>query len=216
MIDNQTAGWINAIKGQSSRLEELAADTEPCDVWQSCLNSPGYRRKEFAACRDCRLAKFNGGNEVRWRPSERNIKHPILEQEKRDAKRQRNEAKREKAKNKDRKRQQVNHAAERAERKTERISAAHGGSIRSTRNSGRINRDGDHSLAVRGAKLSLDTKLQTRSIHPVVRLAELDKIRNDSLNAGALAGALVIRNKFGRGVVVFAEEDLPRILPEES
>lgn len=193
-------------------LESIGGDVEPCDMFSSCANSPEFRRIEFAGCRDCRLANANGGSVNRWRPIDRRIKHPVLEQEKRDASRRRREAKAEDLQKKDRKRQEVARLAEKAERKTERIIQGSGGTIAATRNSGRLHRDGDHALQWGRGTVQLDTKLQSRSANPIVRLAELDKIRQDSVNAGAITGALVIRNKHGRGVVVFAEEDLQKLI----
>lgn len=197
---------------RTSCLERLSGDVVPCSVWRSCLHSEAYRSKPLAACRDCRLAQFGGGAAVRWRASEKSIRHPVLEQEKRDARRQRVLDKQQKRRSKDHKRQEISRVAERAERQTERRIGASGGDIRPTRNSGRVKRDGDHQLVAARGLVQLDTKLQTGSENPVVKLTELDKIRRDALNGGAITGGLVIRNKYGRAVVVFAEEDLHKLL----
>lgn len=88
--------------------------------------------------------------------------------------------------------------AERAERQTER------NFIHSTRNSGRVNKDGDHVVA---GDITLDTKLQSKNINPIVHLHELVKVGADAQRAGKRMGALCLRNSKGVGVVVMTEAD---------
>ena len=160
-----------------------------------CKNSPS--NSSTPRCNDCRLSPgvnpLVGITSHYWHPVGKQ-KHPVLEQEKRNAKRLKTLARQEARKAKDPSRQARNRAAERAERRTEQAI------IKSTKNSGRSNRDGDH---VFNDKITLDTKLQSNAVNPVVNLQELDKVRSDARRSGKQAGALVIQNKTGRSVVVF-------------
>jgi hypothetical protein len=81
--------------------------------------------------------------------------------------------------------------------------------IRATKNSGRTDKDGDH---VAGGYVTLDTKLQSKRLNPVVIATELAKVRNDSASAKTMVGGLVLRSKTGLGVVVFHEDDFAKIL----
>jgi hypothetical protein len=183
--------------------EELSGKILPCDEENSCLNSPVHRLTiDNSLCGSCRLAKSGGGTAICWRPWDRKLKHPQLEQETREAKHEVKQAKRQKKAAKDRSKQKLARVAARAEEKT------NDDIIKATRNSGRSNQDGD---ALHGEKVTLDTKKQTTRVHPVVDLQELDKVREDALRAGASVGALVLRNKHDRAVVVFDEGDYARL-----
>jgi K+/H+ antiporter YhaU regulatory subunit KhtT len=83
--------------------------------------------------------------------------------------------------------------------------------IRSTVNSGRSNKDGDHIAA---GSITLDTKMQSTRTDMVVHLEELSKVRDDATRAGNSVGGLVLRNKFGVGVVVIREDDFGKILAQ--
>lgn len=180
-------------------LEQLAILNEPAcckDGEFYCRNSPS--NSSHPKCNDCRLSPavdpLLGIKTQHWKPISSRYKHHVLEQEKHDAKRLKTLARQEARKTKDPSRQARNRAAERAERRTEQAI------IKSTKNSGRSNRDGDH---VFNDKITLDTKLQSNAVNPVVNLQELDKVRSDARRSGKQAGALVIQNKTGRSVVVF-------------
>jgi hypothetical protein len=124
--------------------------------------------------------------------------HRKLEEEKRHAKRQAAIARQEAKKAKDPTKQARVRAAARAERKTnDHI-------IKSTRNSGRVNRDGDHLLF---DSVVVDTKLQSTATEPVIHLRELDKVRQDARRNGRCCGALCLQNKTGRSVIVVDAAD---------
>ena len=178
--------------------EQLAGEVVPCDATDECLNSPQQRGEGQAECRYCKLANAGGGPVNRWRPWKRGRQHPKLIVEKREAGKARRAAAQEKRGKRDRAKMDVQRKARNAERQTNRSI------IENTRNSGRTAKDGDH---VSAGRISLDTKMQSGNENPVVRLAELDKVREDARRGGNPIGGLVLRNKHGRGVVVFDEVD---------
>jgi len=187
-------------------LTILTNEIKPCKEGTMCANSPFHSLHPL--CRDCRLSPIYWGIAIQpskhyWKSVNPRWKHQILEKEKRDAKRRKTIAKREAEKAKDPAKQARSRAAERAERKT------NASIIKSTRNSGRVNKDGDHLLDDR---ITLDTKLQSQNENPVVNLHELDKVRRDARNNTKLLGGLVIRNKSGRGVVVIDERDIGKLI----
>lgn len=137
-----------------------------------------------------------------WKPIEQKFRHPVLEEEKRNARKAKTIAKIQKEKSKDPARKARAKAAARAEKETNRAI------IKATRNSGRVSKDGDHLYQ---SSITLDTKLQSKRIEPVVHWDELEKVRADAKRNGFIAGGLVIRTSTNKGIVVFAEEDLPRI-----
>ena len=175
----------------------------PCKEAERCLNSPSVAGAG-ALCRDCRLSPIYWGIAIqppghKWRPISKKWKHPVLEQEKRNANRRKVLERQQIRRNKDRDRQAIVKSAAQAELRTQKKV------IKATRNSGRINKDGDHVLFDR---FTLDTKLQSKVENPIVRLSELDKVRNDAERAGREFGALLLRNKNGRGVLVIDERDI--------
>jgi hypothetical protein len=175
---------------------------QACEMEAVCLASPNHKG-EAALCGGC---KWSPAEPVEGRDcfrSKEKVQFPRKEQAEYEARRAKSSAKRTVKLGKDRGRQKVGRRAAAAEKKTERVL------VRSTRNSGRSNRDGDH-VAV--DCISLDTKFQSGNINPVVNLAELAKIKADARRAGNPIGALVLRNKFNVGVVVLAEEDWAQIL----
>lgn len=134
-----------------------------------------------------------------WRSGWKRLdKHPILEEENRNAKVANKLSKLIAKRSRDPKKIKVSRLASQAEKKTEK------NIIHATKNSGRRNKDGDHvSLGM----ITLDTKLQTTRENPVIFLSELEKVRSDAMRAGKLVGGLVIRNKYNVGCVVLKEED---------
>lgn len=171
----------------------------PCLEGEKCKNSPSncIRPK----CNVCRLSPDAPYfiKEVYWKPLNKKFKHRILEEEKRHAKRQQAFAKQAAKKAKDPAKQARLRAAKRAERRTEK------GIIKSTRNSGRVNKDGDHLLA---GDIVIDTKLQSMAVNPVINLHELDKVREDANRNGKSCGCLAIHNKNGRVIIVLDQRDL--------
>lgn len=186
----------------SNPLEKLITSNDhiACKEGTRCKSSPSFSSKPL--CNTCRLSPainvFTISKEHHWKPTQPGYKHPILEQEKRDYKHGKAIARAAEKKAKDPARQQINKAAARAEKRTEREI------IKSTKNSGRSNKDGDH---VSKGKFAMDTKLQSTRDNPIVNLSELDKIRSQAKANGLVLGALVIRNSAGRGVIVIDERD---------
>ena len=154
-------------------------------------------------CQYCKLASAGGGPMNCWKPWSPGTPHPKLTAEKKQKAQDRREAATAKRKAKSRPKQDLLRRAARAEKQTE------SNIIAATRNSGRTAQDGDH---VHAGRITLDTKLQSGNTHPVVHLDELDKVRGDARRAGNPVGALVLRNKHGRGVVVFDEQDYAQLL----
>jgi hypothetical protein len=188
----------------NSRLQPL--EPEACHEASNCKNSIQYKGQWAAACISCRLAPGNEGlQNQHWRPREPNLKHSVLEGEKRKARIDRAIANREKRQNIDPRRRKVSRIAEKAERATE------ASIIEATKNSGRSNRDGDHLIA---GNITMDTKLQSTRLDPTVNLHELFKVQKDAQRAGSLLGCLTIRNRHGVGVVVLAEEDFARLVAQ--
>ena len=187
---------------------ELSEKLQPCNEAPNCLNSP--KNTNLPKCAICKLSPvFNGtcgdtpGVGSHWRPHVKGLKHPVLEQWKREASIQRREMLALARKNKDHRRQAVLHAAELCEKLTEKV-------ITSTVNSGRKLRDGDHvSFGV-----TLDTKQQSQRLVPVVHWHELDKVRRDAKRSGKAVGGLVIHANNGRAVVVFALEDYATLMKQ--
>jgi len=180
-----------------------AEEVTPCELRFNCRNAPEHFISPVGRCHECKWAVSGGGTMNKYRPINRRIKHPLVESEKLrqrlEARRKRRQAERAK----DQSRRRILQKAKQAEKATERKIIA------ATKNSGRVRQDGDHSA--RGF-FALDTKLQSRRLHPQVDLGELDKIRLQACRNGYPAGALVLRNRAGRGVVVLAEEDFAKVL----
>lgn len=180
-------------------LFKIEEPTE-CSVGISCKNSITTIGKARAQCCDCRLAPDNANvTSSRWRPVSSRDKHPVIEQEKLEAARAKKQASFAKRQGVDRNRRAVGKQAARSEAAV----------ITATKNSGRSFKDGDFTAA---GMITLDNKDQSQLINPVVRLDELQKVRLDAQRAGNPIGGLVLRNKFGVGVVVFLEKDFGSIL----
>ena len=178
-----------------SRLHQLIFEAGPCSESANCFNSG-------SKCDSCRLSPA-GGSQTLWWPRSSAFKHPVLEQEKRDRKFSAQAAKHQAKARRDPGRITLLKKAVRAEEATNR------NIIHATKNSGRSNKDGDH---VHAGRVTLDTKLQTTRINPVVMVSEVDKVRSDAKRAGMFVGALVLRNRNGRGFVVLDEEDYARLV----
>lgn len=176
-------------------------EPKPCKEGTMCKNSPFHSLQP--KCNDCRLSPVFVGifwqpvNHY-WKPVSHKWKHAVLEKEKRDAKRKKALARQAERKAKDPARQARLRKAARAERKT------NAQIISATRNSGRVNKDGDHLFS---GNIIFDTK-QQGTTNPIVRLHELDKVRADAKRNNCPVGGLVLRNVNGRGVIVFDENDI--------
>lgn len=189
-------------------------NTTPCSVSAQCQSGPEFLTERRAHCPMCKFADDNGGPEHHWRPLTP-TRHPKAVEAKQKAIREKKQAEQAKLANRDPAKRYYSKRAAGAEQKTNTALARYGVKIAATRNSGRSCQDGDHLVqfgsTVPLQKLTLDTKMQSQVDHPKVLLNELDKVREDAKRAGSLAGALLLRNKFGRGVVVFAEEDFSQL-----
>jgi hypothetical protein len=181
-------------------LELLAIvnSATPCLDGEFCKYSPSNHPRP--CCNQCRLSPDAPDfvTEVWWRPINSKYKNRQLEKEKREAKRAKTIAKRQAEKAKDPARKARLAQAERAERRT------NAEIIKATRNSGRVNRDGDHLLH---DYIVIDTKLQSKAENPVVHLQELEKVRSDAKRSGKSIGVLCIKNKNAKGIVVLDEAD---------
>lgn len=189
------------MQGPLELLATIDSKPVPCSEGEHCKNSPfNSARPLCMECNLCPVASVNlNFKEHHWKATSSKHKHPIVEAKKRYAKYQKTLERAKKRAAKDPARQARTRAAARAERKT------NAAIIKSTRNSGRVNRDGDH---VFDGRICLDTKQQSNTENPVVHLHELDKVRRDARNSGYPIGGLVLRGSTGRGVVVFDERDL--------
>lgn len=169
-----------------------------CKEGPFCSNGPSNNLQP--RCPDCRLSSnaYHGATRHYWKPISHTYSHPVLNKEKRDAKYAKAAAKAAANKAKDRSKQALLRKSERVERKTnDRI-------IKATKNSGRVNRDGDHLL---NNHIVVDTKLQSNAKNPRINLHELDKVRADAKRAGQPYGVLCIQNSTGRSVIVCDQAD---------
>lgn len=174
----------------------------PCEQAGDCRNSRVYLSFEDAQCGNCKYAQEGGGNVDFWRPTERGLKHPGHEADKRAQKDERNETRFAKRRNKSTRQSDRYATATRAEAESAEVLARAG--FRNTVNSGRKNQDGDHTNRL--LRLNLDTKHQEKNTHPVINVHELAKIRQQAGAIGHLGG-LLLRNAAGNGFVVLTEED---------
>lgn len=160
----------------------------------------------------CKWADDNGGPNNNWRPTVKGTRHPKAVQAKINELRDRKAARDLKLRSRDSQKRYYSKVAAASEKRTNVRLAKQGINITATVNSGRSFQDADHlvqfSAAAALSRITLDTKNQSKAAHPTVQLDELEKVRKDATRAGSLVGGLLIRNKFGRAVVVFAEEDL--------
>jgi hypothetical protein len=170
-----------------------------CTVIRNCRNGLADRR----TCVLCRFDDLDPGIENRYWPLEKAIKHPKLEAEKAAKKREKAYAQLAARQARNKGKQVLQAKARKAEAATER------NIIKSTKNSGRVNCDGDHTAA---GFFALDTKLQTTRETPQIKWTELQKIRSQAAANSKPVGALVVRGKSGRAVVVIDEDDFGKVL----
>lgn len=174
-----------------------------CDFGsKNCKNSIENAGEDRNKCLCCNLAPENVDDLFHYdyyKPVIANTKHPILERRKTQDRMDNANERAEERLNVDRKKRKVLSKAVIAEEKTNKVL-----DIKATKNSGRVNKDGDHQA---GDFISLDTKNQSQRENPIIRLHELEKIRKDAGNAGNPLGGLLLRNKAGLGFIVFTEQD---------
>jgi hypothetical protein len=179
-------------------------EPKECSVGSRCKYSVSNLGQGRAHCADCRLAPDNENvSATQWRPMTPRDRHPVLEQEKLDKRKQKAAASLVKRLGKDLKRRSVGKQAARSEAKAVKTL-----NVKPTVNSGRRFMDGDMSADM----ITLDNKDQSSNTHPVVNMAELQKVREDAKRANKPLGGLVLRNRFGVGVVVFLESDFGAFL----
>ena len=187
-----------------SGLTKLAGQTEPCEQHSNCLNW-ALSDAANSACGGCKFGLHFPGVYNLWRPMNgAPKKHPVETAAKKEAKRERDTTKFAARRNRDRGKREIQRQAAAAERRTERSI------ISATLNSGRVHKDGDHSMA--SGLITLDTKNQSGNENPVVHMVELAKVKMDSTHAGRSYSGLVLRNKHGVGVVVMYEEDFAQLV----
>lgn len=185
-------------------MSDLVILAEQCKMAYMCRNSVEIAGEAKQKCSICRLSPPNSSYSAHyWRPIDYNAKHPQLAWEAKQVRSSKLRERRDARRNKDRIRQQILKDAARAEESTEKHI------IKATKNSGRLNRDGDH---VASNCVTLDTKLQSKKINPTVNLSELTKVREDAARSGNSIGALVIRNRNDVGVVVLHEDDFALLM----
>ncbi len=174
-----------------------------CEMSDNCKNAPIGSNLGSGSCYDCRFRDQDPGVYNHYWPINRKLKHPKAEAEKLQNKRERANAKLAQKRARDKAKITLQAKARRAEKVTERKI------IQATKNSGRVNNDGDHTAA---GFFALDTKLQTTRETPQIDWVELQKIRSQAAANQKPVGALVLRGKSGRSVIVIDEEDFGKIL----
>ena len=180
-------------------------EVQECSSGHACKNSITTVGKARARCGDCRLAPDNENvSATLWRPLKPHWTHPVLNQEKLTKRKEKAQASQIKRLGVNRTRRAIGKRAARSEAKAvKNLNAV------PTINSGRKFMDGDMSGA---GMITLDNKDQSKNENPVVSMVELHKVREDAKRAGKPIGGLILRNKFGVGVVVFDETDFARVL----
>jgi hypothetical protein len=183
-------------------------EVQQCAEGFECLYSISNVGFSHAKCGLCRFAPNNDSpmNVSYWKPIDGKRQHPAAIAAKRAKKQARTIELRLEKRGRDADKRKISVLAARAEKQTE------SNIIRATKNSGRSRKDGDHLAAGQTGSITLDTKLQSQRINPQVLLSELEKVGEDATRAGTMMGGLVLRNKYGVGVVVLKEEDFARLV----
>lgn len=156
-----------------------------CEVAQNCFNN--YRC--FECCFDGDKYSSYGIN--LYAAIDKKIKHPIAVKNKQEKK---NLKKSEKVSAKREKDKQKVSLLKKAD-KVEEV-------VKSTLNSGRINKDGD----LKTDDIVIDVKLQSTRKDPIIKVDEFIKVNNDSVRANKQHGVLCIENKDGIRFYVVSEE----------
>lgn len=154
-----------------------------CEVKENCFGNES----------DCWRCKFSDGSNVDncYRAINKNIKHPQALAAKLAAKAITKAERHHKKLNKDKAKSKVVRASAKVEDK-----------VKTTLNSGRINRDGD----LKTEHLAIDVKMQSSRINPQINAEEFRKIQNDAARSGKEYGVLIIESKIGERFVVIPED----------
>lgn len=156
-----------------------------CSVTENCLNN--HRCFHCAFDGD----KFSNYGDNLYLPIDRSIEHPIITDRKLARKADKKREKQIEKQEKNRERSALVKKAAKVEEK-----------VKSSLNSGRINRDGD----LQSEDLVIDVKLQSTRKDPVISVDEFEKVNADCLRAGKRYGILCIENKDGKRFYVVSEE----------
>ena len=155
-----------------------------CEVQDNCF---GFDSQ----CWRCKFSGDESNVDNCYVPMDKKIKHPQAVAAKKERKDNTKAQKQFKKQNKDKYKSKIVKGAAKVEER-----------VKSTLNSGRINRDGDLSTA----DLAIDVKHQPTRSDAVILADEFKKIQNDAIRAGKEYGVLVIVNKDGDTYYVIPEE----------
>lgn len=156
-----------------------------CEVSNNCIN----HHRCFECCFDG--DKYSNYGVNLYAPIDKKIKHPIMAKNKQDRKDAKKAERTLNKKEKDKDRISLLKKAEKTEE-----------SVKSSLNSGRINRDGD----LKAEDIVIDVKLQSTRKDPVIKVDEFIKVNNDSIRANKQYGVLCIENKDGLRFYVIGED----------
>lgn len=156
-----------------------------CNVSENCLNN----HRCFNCAFDGDRYSDYGAN--LYLPIDRSVEHPIIAARKLARKADKKRGKQLERQEKDKQRSALVRKAAKVEAK-----------VKSSLNSGRINRDGD----LQSEDLVIDVKLQSTRKDPVISADEFEKVNVDCLRAGKKHGILCIENKSGQRFYVISEE----------
>jgi len=156
-----------------------------CHVSENCLNN--------SRCFNCAFDgnRYSDYGANLYLPIDRSVEHPIIVERKLARKTDKKREKRVEKQEKDRERASLVKKAAKVEEK-----------VKSSLNSGRVNRDGD----LQSEDLVIDVKLQSTRKDPVIKSDEFKKVNTDCLRAGKRHGILCIENKDGERFYVIGEE----------
>lgn len=156
-----------------------------CEVSKNCINC----HRCFECCFDGNKYSNYGIN--LYAAIDKKIKHPIMAKNKQDKKDAKKAERTLNKKEKDKERISLLKKAEKVEE-----------NVKSSLNSGRINRDGD----LKADDIVIDVKLQSTRKDPVIKVDEFIKVNNDSIRANKQYGVLCIENKDGLRFYVIGED----------
>ena len=154
-----------------------------CEVASNCFNNS-------SGCWMCKYA--NPEEPQQWYSAiNKAIKHPQAVKDREELKRQkRAEATRKKV-DKNREKSKIVIESEQAEIR-----------VQKTLNSGRTFRDGDLCTD----DLTIDVKMQSRNVNPIIFASEFKKVQTDAIHAGKRHGVLVLENSLGQAYCVMSLE----------
>ena len=157
-----------------------------CSVSSNCINN-GNR------CFNCKFDNdgYSEYGDNLYSAIDRGIKHPVIEKRKGEHKASKAAERKEKKAGRDRDRVSILKMASKTEER-----------VKSTLNSGRINKDGD----LKTSDLVIDVKMQSTRKNPVINVDEFDKVNQDCLRSNKQHGVLCIENKEGKRFYVIGED----------